>query len=114
MKPFNLDECLAGKPVITRDGRTVKIAGYNEDAKESAQIVGWVKGVNFNWYKTGKYMRVDDSDADLFMAPTERKEWIVRGVNGNVVLGPYKVKSDAESCYLVDQGATIHEITIID
>jgi len=41
MKPFNLDEALAGEPVVTRDGRPVKIAGYNEEKERSG---AWVSG----------------------------------------------------------------------
>jgi hypothetical protein len=110
MKPFNLERALAGDPVVTRDGRPVKIAGYNEEALTGQEVIGWLDGVAYIWGKDGTLC----GTTDLFMAPTERKEWIVRGENGNVVLGPYKVKADAESCYLVDQGATIHEITIIE
>jgi hypothetical protein len=115
-KPFNLQAALDGAPVVTRDGRSVKIAGYNEDAKDGNDIAAWVGGVILCWYKNGSYSTDFNCQHgyDLFMAPTERKEWIVRGANGNVVFGPYKVKAHAESCYLVDQGATIHEITITE
>jgi hypothetical protein len=112
MKQFNLQAALAGAPVVTRDGRPVKIAGYNPDAIESQRIAAWVGDFVIDYGENGK--RYSYVDCDLFMAPTTRKEWIVRGANGNVVFGPYKVKAHAESCYLLDQGATIHEIIIME
>ena len=122
MKDFNLKDALAGKPVITRDGRPVKIAGYNKDAKESARIIGWVKGSNLNWYEGGNYMGDAVSNADLFMAPSERKEWIVRTpvlvdmlVNGkhysNNIFGPYDNYETAMKTADSLKGS-IHEITI--
>jgi hypothetical protein len=111
MKDFNLKDALAGKPVVTRDGRPVKIAGYNKDAKESARLIGWVKGSNLNWYEGGSYMGAFVSNYDLFMAPTERKEWVVRSSGGGIFV-PFKTKQEAEIHYLVDMGGTIHEITI--
>lgn len=35
MKPFNLQEALAGKPVVTRDGRKVTLL----DGKATAEVV---------------------------------------------------------------------------
>jgi hypothetical protein len=114
MKDFNLKDALAGKPVITRDGRPVKIAGYNPDAIESARIIGWVKGSNFNWYEGGKFMGDAVTNADLFMAPSERKEWVLRvGVR---LVWVYTDKAEAilqcEKWKNAGSNATIHEITI--
>jgi hypothetical protein len=77
-KPFNLQAALAGAPVVTRDVRPVKIAGYNEDANS---LLGWIGNDNYAWTGGGKSFRID-FNFDLFMAPTTRKEWIVRyGIN---------------------------------
>lgn len=52
MKPFNLERALAGDPVITRDGREVKIAGYNPKTHEGVRILGWLAdGVSTAWYE---------------------------------------------------------------
>ena len=111
MKPFCLKSALAGKPVITRDGRPVKIAGYNPDATENARLLLWdADNVARIAYEDGKIgMAGVDS---LFMAPTERKEWVVRTDRGKLY-GPMVTERHAfqiQSC----EGGTIHEITITD
>jgi hypothetical protein len=118
MKPFNLKEALAGKPVVTRDGRPVKIAGYNPDAEKDSALIGWVGEHCDNWNKFGKSEY--DEDLNLFMAPTERKEWIVRVDHGgkifNSVHGPYDRFDMAEKfSKIVDcESVSIHEITITE
>jgi len=109
MNPFNLEAALRGEPVVTRDGRPVKIAGYNEEAFENRQILGWLHGGVWAWTKAGKCP--DDEMCDLFMAPRERKEWVViwRDKYGNPeqssVCSEYPKLPNSAMC-------TIHEITI--
>lgn len=79
MKEFNLQDALAGKPVTTRDGRPVKIAGYNEEA-EACHVIGWVL-TNYqwricNWYASGSYHQQSENALDLFMAPEKREVWV--------------------------------------
>ncbi len=110
MKDFNLKDALAGKPVITRDGRPVKIAGYNPDVIESQRIAAWIGDFICDYGENGK--RYSYTNYDLFMAPTERKEWVVR-VSDTCVLGIYKTSADAYDAIMrVGMPATIHEITI--
>jgi hypothetical protein len=120
MKDFNLKDALAGKPVVTRDGRPVKIAGYNEGAKESQRIAAWLDGFIIDYGENGK--RYSYTDYDLFMAPSERKEWVVRTpvlvdmlVNGNHysnnIFGPYDNYETAMKTADSLKGS-IHEITI--
>jgi hypothetical protein len=117
MKPFNLERALAGEPVVTRDGRPVKIAGYNPDAKDGQNIAGWIGGVLSEWYHNGTYTSqfLDTNQCDLFMAPTERKEWIVRCVFGDAVWceGPFPTE-DAAIIYAADNNElrSVYEITI--
>lgn len=72
MIPFNLECALRGEPVMTRLGKKVKVAGYNENAKESEQLVGWIEGestVSY-WYFDGtRNPRGIIDDMDLFMRP---------------------------------------------
>jgi hypothetical protein len=114
MKPFNLQAALDGKPVITRDGRPVKIAGYNEDANKNHKLTGWAGGTALSWSKDGEYSHNDPYD--LFMAPTTRKEWIVRRLrpSGAIAARVFTTKAMAEYTALQYQGATIHEITITE
>jgi ribosomal protein S16 len=114
MKPFNLERALAGDPVVTRDGRPVKVAGYNPDAKLSQKVIGWVKSENLNWMEDGRFISDQASSADLFMAPTELKEWIVRlNPNNNAYYkGPFHTEVAAVAYANNWEGATIHEITL--
>ena len=78
MKPFDLEKALAGEPVVTRDGRPVKIAGYNPDANVYSKITGWVNGEVKAWGSVGDFYSLT-SGFDLFMAekPKVKKEgWV--------------------------------------
>jgi hypothetical protein len=112
VKEFNLKDALAGNPVITRDGRPVKIAGYNEELNS---LAGWVGSLVYNWTGGGKS---HSESNDLFMAPNERKEWVVRVErnNGNkFISGPF-ITEDEYKLFIehLSPGCTytIHEITI--
>ncbi len=117
-KNFNLNDALAGKPVITRDGRPVKIAGYDEDALPHNTLVGWIGKDAVYWNNSGKHVQYEAHD--LFMAPTERKEYIVRADYGSCAFfqGPYDAKNQAMEAVIGFQKqnytASVHEITIIE
>ena len=114
MKPFNLERALAGDPVVTRDGRPVKIAGYNGEAVKDAQLIGWIRNNYGTWYLNGESEHA--KDFDLFMAPTKRKEWIVRlNPNNNAYYkGPFHTEVAAVAYANNWEGTTVHEITIIE
>ena len=76
-KPFNLQEALEGKPVVTRDGRKVKIAGYNPDAHKMHEIIGWANSGSRSWSKDGSFDGTENCGADLFMAPETKDVWVV-------------------------------------
>ena len=92
------------------NGRPVKIAGYNKDAAMYCQVTGWIKRDASMWCEDGS---VDSHErpADLFMAPTERKEWIVRRETG-CLIGPFDTLIEAQRCSNTYYNSTIHEITI--
>lgn len=78
MKPFDLEKALSGEPVVTRDGRPVKIAGYNPDAIKSDKLSTWIHGKAVHFYEDGMW-DTRESDYDLFMVepPKVKKEgWI--------------------------------------
>jgi hypothetical protein len=117
MKPFDLKKALAGEPVITRDGRPVKIAGYNPDAADYSQVLGWTGKYCDLWYADGSSEFGDEEY--LFMAPTERVEWVVVWTNnrGDRCAQVYREENGAK--FLVDSlskdiDATIHKITITE
>lgn len=76
MKPFDLTACIAGKPVVTRDGRPYKFAAYNPDAKTVSQLIGWLDREVFSHYPDGKYFLERETKDDLFMACEEREVWV--------------------------------------
>lgn len=122
MKPFDLKAALRGEPVITRDGRPVKIAGYNTEAYDANKLVGWVGGVVQYWHESGAYHEVNNPNHnfDLFMAPNERNEYLIRchGADGKFHLfdklfdSLAKAKNYSENMGL--KKATFHEITITE
>jgi len=117
MKPFNLERALAGDPVVTRDGRPVKIAGYNEEAETEYKICGWVDGEVEGWNVDGLLSEsIKDADIDLFMSPNERKEWIVRCGVGDVVKyeGPFPTEEAAKDYADNYEWRTVHEILIVE
>jgi hypothetical protein len=83
MKPFNLEEAKAGKPVCTREGSQVKILEFDFPDDEYP-IVGRVYDACENewelqtWTGEGAYYSKGRGEAwvyDLFMKPTKEKRW---------------------------------------
>ena len=76
MKPFNLEQALAGKHVMTREGRKVVRIFYAEEACENSQVICVLEtGAVFPYYKDGTYTN-SPSVNDLVMAPTKKEGWI--------------------------------------
>jgi hypothetical protein len=113
-KPFNLQAALDGAPVVTRDGRPVKIAGYNEQVNS---LLGWVANNDVRWTGGGKS---NQYELDLFMAPTTRKEWIViYGLPNDrrYTAGPFQTDNGPNvfiQTLSSEYKSTIHEITITE
>lgn len=76
MKPFNLQEALAGKPVVTRDGRKVLQIAHFPKANDPirAQIEG--SGHVTSFTEKGTFYSVNQSDSDLFMESTKYTRYI--------------------------------------
>lgn len=70
---FNLQDALNGRPVVTRAGESVKIAGYNPDADYIHKLCGWAGAVAISWAENGKLFDNQDTDDDLFH-PVEEKQ----------------------------------------
>lgn len=84
MKPFNLEEAKAGKPVCTRDGRSARVVDYDYNPNKGAPILavmprpdGTANSVH-SYSATGKFTGIGDgtSGLDLFMAPVQRTVWV--------------------------------------
>lgn len=107
MKPFNLQEALAGKSVQTRDGRPVKIAGYNQEAK-FCKLIGWINNeIVCSWDDNGNYSSYTASTNDLFMIPEKREVWVCYWRHGNYtgVSHAYTEQAVKEICH-----AHMHDI----
>lgn len=104
MKPFDLPRALAGDPVVTRDGRSVKIAGHNQDALSNHRIAGWLDNWSLcGWHDNGNYnARNSRSPLDLVMAPKKRKITIHINWYPSGNCSAWRTKEDAESNALPD------------
>ena len=77
LKPFNLEQALAGAPVMTREGRKVVRIFYAEEACENSQVICvFETGAVFPYYKDGTYTN-SSSVHELVMAPTKKEGWVV-------------------------------------
>lgn len=79
MKPFNIKRALAGDPVITREGISVKIGSYNPNALRYHRVIGWIGSQSRSWNEDGSYdIGGMNSQFDLFMAHkiVRREGWI--------------------------------------
>lgn len=76
MKPFNLEEAKAGKPVCTRDGRRVEIISF-ENPSDNYPILAKVffgrdDYEEFTFTESGTFFVADkESEADLMMVEDE-------------------------------------------
>lgn len=77
MKPFNLEEAKAGKPVATRDGRIVRIVCWDRK-DEFYPILALVGEREEPLYFTteGRFYNLEKSRLDLVMAPEKREGWM--------------------------------------
>ena len=79
LKPFNLEEAKAGKPVYTRDGRKVRIICF--DAKcDNRSIIALIEDGKdeevHKFHKDGRLFRLDESPKDLMMLPEKKEGWV--------------------------------------
>ena len=98
LKPFNLEAALQGKPVVTRDGEPVKIAGYNPDAGKYHQLVGWIGEDSCSWTDNGEYLPKEDHVSDLFMLADTVTLWVnVYEVDGSIETGTLTYDTEEEA-----------------
>ena len=89
MKQFNLQEYLANpsRQVVTRNGRNVRV--LCTDRKGTAPIIALVNGglpdceeLCYSFFPDGKKYEKNESDIDLFFAPTKHEDYINLYHNG--------------------------------
>jgi hypothetical protein len=107
MKPFSLEEALAGAPVQTRDGRPVtQLTNFSVTSDYS--LVGVIEGELYKWMRNGGYPSpYVESERDLFMAPIIRTGWIAR-YGYELCPGPYGSEEDVKAAE--PNAASYHQI----
>ena len=95
LKPFDLEEAKAGKPVCARDGRKVRIICF--DAKGDKPIIALVEmgtaETPNNYPIDGKAVSAKESSCDLMMLTEKKEGWV--NVYSNCLGGPYGSKECA-------------------
>jgi hypothetical protein len=78
MKEFNLEEALAGKPVLTRNGKNITELYFFKNSDVCEPLFGMVEGDKdvFSWNKDGIFNTYQKSGFDLFMAPEKKSIWV--------------------------------------
>lgn len=79
MKPFNLEEAKAGKPVCTRDGRPARIVEFNmkdENFPIIAIVSCDVTEIVGTFTLQGSYYTDIKSPKDLMMVTNKREGWV--------------------------------------
>ena len=101
MKPFNLEEALAGKPVVTRDGRKVTELYLFKTANSSYPLRVCIDKDIKDYTDRGTYYAKDTtSEHDLFMEEPIIESWVNVYCNGYVYLsGCYESKEGAIKGY---------------
>lgn len=78
MKPFNLEQALAGAPVVTRNGCPIVELKYLQTTSNLAVVrkEDDEKLISYFVPCSGKHSNTIDYATDLFMAPTKKEGWI--------------------------------------
>ena len=89
MKPFNLEQALAGAPVVTRSGCPIVELKYLQTTSNLAVVrKDDEKLISYFVPCSGKLSNTIDYATDLFMAPTKKEGWInVYNVHSLAVTG---------------------------
>lgn len=93
MKPFNLEDALAGKPVV---GVPVTEIHKFNSSNDSQTLFAVVDGFVFGYYDNGKYNLIDEeSNWDLFMKPEFEKKFVAYNKKTGEII-PYCIERDDE------------------
>lgn len=99
MKPFNLEEALAGKPICTRKGLPARILDTNLKGRTHPIVVAILSGDGCEYVrgyaKDGKLFSTLETEDDLVMAPQKRTGWINIYKNNILSAMIYQTKEEA-------------------
>ena len=103
MKPFDIEQAKAGKPVQTRDGRDVRIICFDAKRKDTSivcLITCFEDGIEdlFSYFRDdGRWHSSQESTHDLFMKPEKKEGWVAVFNDGKSISTIYDTKEKAES-----------------
>lgn len=102
MKPFNLEEAIAGKPICTRKGLPARILDTNLKGRSCPVVVAILSGDGNEYVqpyrKDGKLFPSLETEDDLVMKSQEHVGWI------NI----YALRQTGENIYLTKEEALSH------
>ena len=102
MKPFDIEQAKAGKPVQTRDGRDVRIICFDAKRKDTSivcLITCLEDGMEylFSYFRDdGKWHSSQESTHDLFMKSETKEGWVSVFAGGKLAINVYATKEEAE------------------
>jgi hypothetical protein len=105
-REFDLEQALAGHPVVTRDGRPVTQM-VKFDCKYEYRVFGVVDGAPASWMESGQHTFYKDHPCDLFMAPVKKTGWVARW-GAWLASGVYGSEEEAKKAY--PHALSYHEI----
>lgn len=104
LKPFNLEEAKAGKPICTRDGRKARIICYDKKG-DSDPIIALIENhlkdeeIIYHYNINGGIYTNMESIDDLCMLPEKHEGWVnvYKGIDGEITIGQYPYLTE-ETC----------------
>lgn len=83
LKPFDLQKAKAGKPVCTRDGRSVRILCFDAKRRDEKNIIALVPSKGYPGFEdliaypdNGIYYGEHENDNNLMMMPEKKEGWV--------------------------------------
>ena len=112
MKPFDIEQAKAGKPVQTRDGRDVRIICFDAKLKDTSKDTSIVCLITcledgmeylFSYFRDdGKWHSSQESTHDLFMKSEKKEGWVAVLKDGKLSFNIYATKEEAELIFVKD------------
>jgi hypothetical protein len=116
MKTFNLQEAIAGKPIQTRDGRVLKFVAHVPEAGEGYEVVV-MKGDGYVgcWCEDGRYLKEEETDSDIVMAPVIKKYYvnIFKGNYSGIVVSSSPLEDEEEVQWNKDEYLQMNNVRFI-
>jgi hypothetical protein len=114
MKKFNLQEALAGKPVISREGKQVtQLHLFEVNPSSNYSLYGVVDGHVESFTEDGKWdVHLSEGSRDLFMGPEVAYVNVYSGDSGYYVGTLFNTRKGAENMINNDTYVKTIEIVI--